>query len=307
MEEKNGYSYHEEEGEEGGFFTDAIDHEILMHRDAHFGGRFDVMLDYYSEDKVGINPEFDFERIEYLAAIEKELGQNLAPVVLDEMEVERVERARHAYLAFKKLYDNPPKKTEIPRLIADLILSEEEEPTIEIEALVKEPENALPELIALIKSDNAYDPLFPGYGYAPYLATLCLTQIKDERAIIPLFEMLNRESVFGSEVVIEALAATGGKAEQFLIKVLKSQPKTHDNTDAACALSAFAPNDAIGRACLQELQNEKNWTNQIFCSYLLIGIEALKNSPLKTEIMELSQREKLPSFIKNELELLLKS
>lgn len=290
--------------EEEEFLTDSIDHEIVMHRDAHFGGSFDVMLAYYNEDNIGINPEFDFERIEYLAAIEKEMGHNLGPHLLDEMELERVKEARHAYLEFKKLYDHPPKKTEIPRLIADLILSEEEEPTQEIEALVKEGDKVLPELLALIKSDNAYDPLFPGYGYAPYLAVLCLMQIKDPKAIIPLFEMLNRESVFGSEVVIEALVALGEPAESFLIKVLTSAQKRHDNTDAACVLSAFIPNERIGKACLQELQDPKNWTNQIFCSYLLIGIEALKNSPLKAEIVALSETRELPPFIKNELALI---
>ncbi|NGX55683.1 MAG: hypothetical protein KR126chlam2_01322, partial [Chlamydiae bacterium] len=45
----NGHSFLElgQEHEATYGFTDELDHEILMHREAHFGGDFGVMFDYY--------------------------------------------------------------------------------------------------------------------------------------------------------------------------------------------------------------------------------------------------------------------
>ncbi len=68
-----------------------------MHRDAHFGGQFSIMLDYYRNHGVGENPHFSIDRIEALAVMEKELGQNLAAVFLTISEMETVAEARQAY------------------------------------------------------------------------------------------------------------------------------------------------------------------------------------------------------------------
>ena len=53
--------------------VDALDHEILMHRDAHFGGLFSVMIDYYQTEGKGVQPQFSLQRIEKLQQLEKEL------------------------------------------------------------------------------------------------------------------------------------------------------------------------------------------------------------------------------------------
>ena len=82
------------------------------------------------------------------------------------------------------------------RLIADLILSEEEEPTKEIEAVVAQGTSILPDLFIIIENEDFYDPLFPGYGYAPYLAIQCIGQIGDASGVIPLFQTLSRENYF---------------------------------------------------------------------------------------------------------------
>ena len=42
---------------------DAIDLDILMHKDAHFGGNFDIMIDYYEKEGVGSMPDFETDRI----------------------------------------------------------------------------------------------------------------------------------------------------------------------------------------------------------------------------------------------------
>ena len=53
----------------------SIDNAILMHRDAHFGGDFDVMLDYYQKEGKGISKDFDIERIQELAQVQKSSGK----------------------------------------------------------------------------------------------------------------------------------------------------------------------------------------------------------------------------------------
>ncbi|MES2122812.1 MAG: hypothetical protein V4492_08575, partial [Chlamydiota bacterium] len=62
--------------------TDAVDHDILMHRDAHFGGSFALMLEYYQKEGKGAHPEFGTSRIEELMRLEDECGENLAELVL---------------------------------------------------------------------------------------------------------------------------------------------------------------------------------------------------------------------------------
>lgn len=282
MNERNGFHYHEELPEEQdnlfeeeSLLTDELDHEILMHRDAHFGGSFEVMLDYYSQERVGVNPDFDLDRIEYLEAIEKQTDQNLAAVLLDISEIERVANARKAYREFKNIYEIDAPKSPFPRLIADLILTEEEEPEAEIAAVVGKGKNIVPELLAIIKSEDAYDPLFPGYGYAPYLAMLCLGQIKDENSVIPLFETLRKDTVFGPEAALETLAEIGPAAKEFLLKLVQSRPLTQDNYYAAYALSFFHPDPEIAQVCASELKKPEVKAHAELSAYLECQAENL--------------------------------
>ena len=77
---------------------DSVDKEILMHREAHFGGLFSLMLDYYQEGGKGVQEAFSLARIEQLALLEKELQQNLAPLYLQGAEAERVGEAKQGYV-----------------------------------------------------------------------------------------------------------------------------------------------------------------------------------------------------------------
>ena len=106
-----------------------------MHRDAHFGGLFSIMLEYYQQEKKGVQPEFDISRIESLAALEEQLKQNLAALFLAAHEIQKVADAREAYQRLRDIYEVKKTKTPYPRLIADLILSEEDEPEAEIAAI----------------------------------------------------------------------------------------------------------------------------------------------------------------------------
>lgn len=301
MNEANGYHFHEGDEENEFFLSEELDHEILMHRDAHFGGDFDVMLNYYSQDKVGVNPDFDLTRIEYLAEIEKQNEQNLAPLILSPSEIERVAAARKAYRSFKAIYDVEEEKVSHPRLIGDLILTEEEEPNDEIQAIVNEGLKISPELIAILKSEDAYDTLFPGYGFAPYLAMVCLALIKDPESIIPIFETIGRPSVFGDEPAFEALANFGEEGKKFLLKRLKSRPLNKDNFNAAVALSYFPPDIEIAKASFEELKDSKVRANPHLAAYLCCHADLLKGTESQKEFMTLAQDPHLPQELKEEM------
>ena len=155
----------------------SIDNAILMHRDVHFGGSFQTMLDYYQKEGRGVSKEFEIKRIQELAELEKRSRQNLAAVMLTGPEAEKVAKAKQAYVSLRELYDIPNPKSKMPLLLADLILSEDEELPKAIEAVVAERGNIVRLLLDLLRNEEFYDPLFPGYGLAPSLAAQCLGKI----------------------------------------------------------------------------------------------------------------------------------
>ena len=277
--------------------TDAIDHEIVMHRDAHFGGSFAEMIHYYeNEDHIGIHPEIELERIIELQIYEKQTGDNLFFSLLDETEQEKVLASKKVYVDLKKIYEMK-ESSHYPRLIADLILSEEEEPTDILEAIVAAQKLLLPDLLRILHWDEAYDPLFPGYGYAPYFALQALCQIKDSRAIVALFETLRRETFFGEETIISALVAQGEEAKQFLLKRLKSRPLTDDNAYAAYAIAGFAPDKEIEQSALDLMKDQEVWQKPSLFAYLLCLCEENREF-----LRDLSHNPLLPQTLKKEIE-----
>jgi len=277
--------------------ADAIDHEILMHRDAHFGGQFSIMLEYYSQERKGVQPEFDLERIERLATLEKQLKENLAVIFLAAHEAQKVADARSAYQKLRDIYEIKKPKTLHPQLIADLILSEEEEPKAEIEAIVAEQGSIVSALIDLLKTEELYDPLFPGYGEAPSLAVTCLGLIGDRRAIISLFEALGQGDFFADDQIIKALHAIGLPARDFLLKVVVSRPINEDNEKAAIALVAFKDDEVVANACFDLLQQQDVQQDPCLPTYLVLICAGLKDPTRRQAFQQLSKEASLPGLL----------
>lgn len=293
--------------EERAELTDEIDHQILMHRDAHFGGDFKVMLTYYQDEGLGVNPEFELERIGYLAQIEEQMGENLAPHILSMPEAEAVAESRRLYEQFKEIYDNEEEeKSPFPRLLADLILTEEEEPEEEIAAIVAHGSKIVPELLDLVKSEAWYNSLYPGYGYGPAFAIECLGRIGDPAAIIPLFERLGKEMVFEEEIILVALGRIGPPAQTFLCKQLKGRPLTGDTVNAAFALTTFGNVREVSLACLEQLRDPEVRAKPLLRSYLLFNCEGLRGSPELKELETYAHDETLPSDLRDDIVQLLK-
>lgn len=280
---------------------DANDHEILMHREAHFGSQFPVMIDYYKSEGKGIQPNFTLKRLEELAALEAELKLDLAIHYLDTSEAERVGESRTAYKALRSVYEVIKPKSAHPRLIADLILSEDPEAEEEIKAIVAEKGAIVPSLIELLRSEHFYDPLFPGYGQAPMHAVKCLELIGDKRALIALFEAFGQGDFFEDEQIIKALQAIGEPAKQFLLKVVQGHPINDDNEKAAIALIQFKDDPEIAAICLKLLKDSEVQRDLCLPTYLVLVCEGLKDKLLQEEFIALSKQESLSSSLKEDM------
>lgn len=279
----------------------SIDNAILMHRDAHFSGDFNAMLDYYRQQGRGISNDFDIARIEELATTEKDSGQNLSPIMLSGAEAEKVADARKAYKDLRDLYEMEDVKSQIPKLVADLILAENNETEAAMRAVIAEKTAAVPALIDLLRSEEFYDPLFPGYGLAPTLAAECLGQIGDKRAIISLFEAIGTGDFFNENAILSALKTIGDPAKEFLLKVLHGRPLTNDNDQAAVALIAFKDDPAVGSACLKMLQEIDLKTHLPLATYLILTCEGLSTEQERNELIALGDKPATPKTLKQDI------
>lgn len=283
---------------------DAIDLEILMHRDIHFGGNFSLMLEYYEKDGVGVMPDFSISKIKKLLKEEEKLSQNLSDILLPYQAKETVVEAKDVYFSLREVYETKPFK-EIAIHLSDLILSEKDYPKKEIEALVKQGKVAVKPLIDLLLTDKFYDPLFPGYGRAPIFAAEILGKIQDEKAIPALFEALGQENFFTDEAIISALASFGKKSQDFLLKRLSAKPLSKDNEHAAMALTSMAENAEIGKECLNLLKDPELKAHETLSNYLILGCSGLEDKEDKDEFKKLA--EGFSGILKHEMNLIAKS
>lgn len=285
---------------------DTIDMEILMHRDAHFGGMFDEMLSYYMKQGVGKMPDFEIDQILRLQSLEKEMGDNLTEVYLPEAAQDQVNASRKMYQDLRDVYDDP-NASKTSHLLSDLILSEEEHPKKEIKAIVKEGKKIVPTLIYLLSSPTFYEPMNPGYGRSPIFAAKCLADIQDDRAIPPLFEALGQDNFFTDEEIIKALASFGDRSKNFLIQRLKSEPFSNDNEYAAIALSGFTEDRDIALASLEVLEKEETLKKPFFSSYLVFACSSLTKASEQERFITLTRNENLPQTILEEMKIVIKN
>lgn len=287
---------------------DAIDQTILMHRDAHFGGNFAIMEEYYAqEDNKGIQPDIDLARIQHLALVEQQTGENLAGMLLSGADAERISLSRLMYRQLRDICEVEEPVTPIPSLIAGLILSENEEEDEIIHTIVARGKEIVPALLEVMHNANLHDPLFPGYAQAPLLAARCLGELKDSRAIMALFEMIGESDLFDEEFVLEALKQIGEPARDFLLKVLHGKPLNQDNEKAAIALLYFKTDLKVSQLCLDMLEQPETWKQPLLCSYLIFICEGLQKPDLRQRLLQLRQNKGFPSILQADLDMVSRS
>lgn len=294
-------AHHDEEFTEDFFLSDALDAEILMHREAHFGGQFNIMLEYYVKGGIGVQSEFRLERIQQLALVEREMKENLAAVYLTGPDAEKIANAKEAYKKLQDLYDNDRIKSSYPLLIADLVLSESEDPIEEIEAIVKEKGYIVPHLLNILRSEEFADPLFPGYGRAPSLAIRCLGLIGDKQAIITLFEAIGSGDFFDEEAILNALHAIGQPAKDFLLKVVKGRPLNVDNEKAAIALVEFKNDPEVAKNCFELLKQKDVRRDAALSTYLILACEGLQGDDNRSSFIKLIEDPATPSILHHDI------
>jgi hypothetical protein len=293
----------QENHEEEAFpLRDATDLLILMHRDAHFGGNFEEMLQYYTREGKGVYPDIEVSRIQELIEMERTLKQDLAALFLSGSDSEKIARSRLMYQELRSLYENQKPEFKTARLIADLILSEDPEAEAEIEALVKEKSSILPALIQLIQSEDLHDPLFPGYGLSPNLAIKALGQIGDKRAIITLFESLDSGDFFDDNLALDALKAIGEPAKSFLLKVLHGKPITEDNEKAAIALLAFKEDPQVAKEAFTLFQELHVRQDPVLATYLALICDGLSEEKDRTAFKALVSDPATPKALRRDME-----
>jgi HEAT repeat protein len=279
----------------------SIDNAILMHRDIHFGGDFSIMLDYYKKGGKGVNKEFAIERIEEMYQTEQKTGKNLSVLMLSGAEAEKVAKIRKAYQDLRDLYSKKSAKNRIPKLIADLILAEDEETERAIQACVAEKSAIVPALIDLLRSKEFYDPLYPGYGDAPALAAKCLGMIGDKRAIISLFEAIGEEDFFNEDIILEALQTIGEPAKAFLLKVLHARPITSDNEHAAVALISFRNDPEVSAFCLNMLKDLDLKKQAPLATYMVLACEGLSEPSQQKLLLEMADQPNTPKTLRQDI------
>ncbi|MBM3193660.1 MAG: hypothetical protein FJZ59_05460 [Chlamydiae bacterium] len=275
---------------------DEIDLEILMHRNAHFGGNFTIMIEYYENEGVGSMPDFDIDRIAELQEIQEELGEDLAAKLLPMPAFEEVARSRELYQKLEEVYDNP--KAIIPILLSDLILTEDEEPVTEIKAIIDEGEKMVDPLLHIIDSTDFFNPLFPGYGRTPAFAAVCLDKIGNPKAIPHLFGALGGENLDLEEIFISSLVSFGKPAKTFLLKRLLSKPFSKDNLNAAMALAFFPLDEEIAKTALELLKDESHLLNESFAPYLICLTEGLQSEADRDLFKEITKKTSFPKELK---------
>lgn len=295
----------EEEGFDNFPITYSIDNQIIMHREAHFGGNFALMIDYYKNDGKGVNKEFEISRIEELSKLQMQSGRDLATFLLSGAEIEKIAEAKNAYKTLRDIYTVKNTKNKLPKLISDLILAENEDTESAIQAVISEKSAIVPALVELLRNEAFCDPLFPGYGQAPALAAECLGKIGDKRAIISLYEAIGEGDFFNDDIILKALRSIGDPAKDFLLKVLHGHPINHDNEQAAIALIHFKDDVEVSLACLSLLKEIDLTKNEALATYLVLTCESLPKNK-QAELIELANKFNTPKTIKQDIQILAK-
>lgn len=256
-------------------FLNAIDLDILMHKDAHFGGNFSIMIDYYKEDGVGVMPDFELTRIEELAALEKSLGTSLSLDLLPSQATMQVEKSKKMYQSLRDVYAG--QSANIATKISDLILTEKEFPEEEIEALLESKEACFEPLVHIVSSVDFYDPLFPGYGRTPIFAAMALEKLQDKRALPYLFAALGQENFFTDDAIIRAIISFKEDGKAFLLKRLIQEPISKENVHAIMALTTLEDDEDVAKLSLALLEKESVRKNENFMRYLIFASSGLKH------------------------------
>ncbi len=282
---------------------DEEDKEILMHRDAHFSGNFDVMYSYYEDEKKGAVLDVALERIKELKILEERMQKNLAPLLLQGPDAEKVSLSKALYKKLSNQYDEKV-TTSLEKALCEVIFSEDESNDERIKTICSFGDKAIPQLIALFENPLLHDPLFPGYGKAPQDFAKALGLLQAESAVPILFQQIGTSDFDLEEACLKALENIPS-AKDFCLKILKSRPITKDTEKAALCLLSFKPGRDIQSAYLVSLEDPEVRKREHLCSLCILGCQAL-DQDLKSTFFTLIKNTDFPKSCIADIELIQK-
>ena len=207
---------------------------------------------------------------------------------------------------YRLLKESAKKSGTALQKLANLILSEEENPLEELMDLCSFPVEALSLLISIVQEEAFYNPLFPGYGMAPVHACECLGLLKNPKAIIPLFEAFSLMDFFGEETIVQALFTIGTPAKDFLLSQLTKQPFSKENLNAVIALLPFKEDLVVVSTCLDLLERPITLNYPLFFTHLLLVCEGVQKTELLQRLKKLQSLD-LPTELQKELHWIIQS
>lgn len=250
------------------------DRDILMHRDAHFGTSFPLMLECYEEEGTPAVLDIDPERIATLMQLESAVGRNLAPFILQGPDAEKVAQSRKLYKEMRLQYEKS-KKSPLTKALIDLILSEDEVAIRAKRAALIGPK-IVPYLLQILDTPILFDPLFPGYGLAPQAACLALGNLKEKSAVKPLFELIGTTDFEIESASLRALSEIGDASKKFCIEQLQGRPITKNNERAAILASSLTLDDDLAECILTQLEDPEVQRREQLAVYLVLALSELK-------------------------------
>lgn len=268
----NNYDIETEDGEipfeEDNSFgvVDEEDRRILLHRDAHFSGSFPAMLEYYERpDARGVHDEISYNRIAFLADVEKRLGRDIAPLILAGADAEKIAWARKMYADIQKAsHDNPN-----AALFSTILLHEENELEFSEEDLQKLSQH--PSLLLMLASSEEFrDELAPGYGKAPLDAIRLIGKLKIREGMEPLLRLLATAEGEEEEELLFALYSLGDEVLEKACSFLASKPLTPFHERMALLLLQFLP-DPRAVLCANTLLKDKEIERSPLAKWLMLA------------------------------------
>lgn len=302
MEEDLEQCFYDGDFDQGSFPLEyALEKEILMHRDVHFAGDFASMVAYYQKEGRGAVLEVTLQQIQDLWDLEKKLSTNLAAQVLSGADAERVAHAKAAYVRLREVYERNLAEDDPAKLIADLILAEEDEEDC-LQAVIEKGSCMQKPLLDLLHSTEFADDLCPGYGLCPLLAAKALAKIGDQEAIEALFVLLDDEREDLVFELLDALKELGAPACQFAQRVLTSLPISQDNRRAAFLLSSvFSDNEESAKAAFSLLCKHSKNLDTAFLSMLILMCASLKEQVDRVKFQNWASQEDLSTHLQEDL------
>jgi hypothetical protein len=245
---------------------DEEQNSLLIHCAIHFGNNLNIMLEYYKNGGPGVCENFSIENIIALLKFQSE-DPSFIEKTLHIEDQQIIKSHVKQYHQLQDVYDSAP--DQLSKLICDLILTEEHNPSKEIDAIISIGGDAEQRLLTILELETFHSPLAPGYGLAPYNAARALGKIQSQKAIEPIFNLILRAEFEQQEILIQALKDIGQSAKTQLLEQLTFSPFTVENECAAICLSSFCPDAQVSGTAKALLDKDLPDLFKDYVSYLI--------------------------------------